>query len=192
MLSINDPEIVAEVTACVEAYERALVANDVEALRDFFWNSAYAIRFGATEQLYGADEITAFRQARVVNFAERSPLRLTVTALGVELAVAMFEFSVRSASAQRHGRQTQVWAKVSGDRWQITQAHVSYLPEKPGPMSEFSPANIEAQAAVLGLKLDPARLPGVVQNLQMITSMVAPLMAFDLPPEIEIAPVFVP
>ncbi|HRE79924.1 MAG TPA: DUF3225 domain-containing protein [Opitutaceae bacterium] len=192
MLSINSPEIVTEVTACVEAYERALVANDVEALRDFFWDSSHAIRYGATEQLYGAEEITAFRQARVVNFAERLPLRLTVTALGTELAVAMLEFSVRTARAHRHGRQTQVWAKVSSHRWQITHAHVSYLPEPSSLSLPFAPADVQAQAAVLGLSLDPAHLPGVVQNLQMIASMVAPLMDIDLPPEIEIAPVFVP
>ncbi len=61
---INDPATHAEVTAQFEAYEKALVTNDVAALDAFFWASPHAIRYGATENLYGAEEIAAFRAAR--------------------------------------------------------------------------------------------------------------------------------
>jgi hypothetical protein len=36
MMTVNDPEVLAEVTAAVDAYETALMTNDVEALDGFF------------------------------------------------------------------------------------------------------------------------------------------------------------
>ncbi len=53
MLEINIPEVVAEVTATFQSYERALVANDVEALDALFWNNPNTLRFGIAENLYG-------------------------------------------------------------------------------------------------------------------------------------------
>ena len=42
-----------------ERYERALVGNDVAVLDELFWDSALALRYGATENLYGYEAIAA-------------------------------------------------------------------------------------------------------------------------------------
>ena len=62
--AINLPEVVAEVTAAFERYERALVINDVAVLDELFWASPHALRYGAGEELYGHAAIAAFRSAR--------------------------------------------------------------------------------------------------------------------------------
>ena len=64
MSPINDPAVVAEVTALHAEYEAALMSNDIKKLTTFFWDSPMAIRFGVRENLYGAAEIEAFRKAR--------------------------------------------------------------------------------------------------------------------------------
>ena len=63
-LEINLPDVVAEVTAEFERYEDALVNNKVDVLDAMFRDSPNTIRYGATECLYGFDEIKAFRAAR--------------------------------------------------------------------------------------------------------------------------------
>ena len=52
MLEINIPEMVAEVTEVFQRYERALVANDVEALDALFWDNPKTLRFGIAENPY--------------------------------------------------------------------------------------------------------------------------------------------
>ena len=61
---INDPAVHAELSALYPVYEKALVENDVEMLTRMFWGSESAMRFGAGENLYGIEEIEAFRKAR--------------------------------------------------------------------------------------------------------------------------------
>ena len=63
-MEIDLPEVIAEVTAAFERYEKALVSNDVAALNAMFHNDPRAIRYGGTENLYGYAEIAAFRTAR--------------------------------------------------------------------------------------------------------------------------------
>jgi hypothetical protein len=52
-MEVNIPEIVAEVTATFERYEKALVTNDVALLNELFWNDPRTIRYGTQEILYG-------------------------------------------------------------------------------------------------------------------------------------------
>jgi len=63
-MDIDLPEVVAEVRAAFERYEQALVSNDVATLNALFRDDPRTIRYGATENLYGYDEIKAFRAAR--------------------------------------------------------------------------------------------------------------------------------
>ena len=67
MLEINIPEVVAEVTEAFQRYERALVANDVEALDALFWNNPNTLRFGIAENLYGYEAIASFRSNRAAH-----------------------------------------------------------------------------------------------------------------------------
>jgi AtzH-like len=60
MLNTNLPEIVDEVRAAFERYEKALVANDVAVLDELFWDSPHTLRYGVAENLHGYAAIRAF------------------------------------------------------------------------------------------------------------------------------------
>ncbi|MDB5945383.1 MAG: hypothetical protein JWQ33_409, partial [Ramlibacter sp.] len=48
MMEINLPDVLAEVTAAFDRYEKALTGNDVAVLDELFWNSPHTLRYGAT------------------------------------------------------------------------------------------------------------------------------------------------
>ncbi len=125
-MDVNRPDVVAEISALTAGYNDALMHNRVDELVDYFWDSELAMRFGATEELYGADEINAFRKARVVNFQDRKTVRDTTTTFGDSMAVNNVEFSVTVNGQARHGRQSQVWVRLPDLGWRIVAAHVSY------------------------------------------------------------------
>jgi hypothetical protein len=64
-MKINDPEVVAELRALYPRYEEALVTNDVATLMAMFWAGPEVMRFGAAENLYGPEELAAFRKGRM-------------------------------------------------------------------------------------------------------------------------------
>jgi len=70
MMDIDLPEIVAEVTAAFERYERALVSNDVGTLDALFHDDPRTVRYGATENLYGLTRSRRFAR-RVLPLAWR-------------------------------------------------------------------------------------------------------------------------
>jgi len=119
---INDPDVLTQVRAAVDAYEDALMANDVEALDGFFWNSPHTVRFGVAENLYGFAEIAAFRMGRRGGSPPRQRLRTEIVALGPDVAVANVEFT--RTDTGRNGRQSQIWVKTD-DGWKVASAHVS-------------------------------------------------------------------
>jgi hypothetical protein len=53
-------------------------------------------------------------------------------------------------------------------------------------------AYVDAAARLIGLPIEPAHRPGVVLNLERIARLAALVMEFDLPEEIEPAPVYTP
>jgi hypothetical protein len=124
-MTINLPEIVAEVTAAFERYERALVGNDVAVLDELFWDSPHTLRFGVTENLYGYEEIRAFRAARPAQGLERVLLKAVITTYGRDFATANVEF--QRASSPLPGRQSQTWMRTA-EGWRVVCAHVSLLP----------------------------------------------------------------
>ena len=124
MLLINDPATVEELRALYPAYEHALVTNDVETLTRLFWSSELVVRFGARENLYGTEEIEAFRKGRPSAGLQRKILRLDVVTFGTDCGSVTLEFE-RDA---RKGRQSQVWVKFA-EGWRIVAAHVSLLAE---------------------------------------------------------------
>ena len=126
-MMIDDPAVKAEMEAQFAAYEKALVTNDVTALDAFFWNDARAIRYGGGENLYGFDEIAAFRAARPADGLMRTLERTVITTFGNDYATACTLFR-RDNAPGKIGRQSQTWARTA-EGWKIVAAHVSVIPE---------------------------------------------------------------
>jgi hypothetical protein len=125
---VNDPDVVAELAALYPKYEAALVGNDADTLTAMFWDSPHALRFGATENLHGMDEIAAFRKARPsVNLA-RTIKRLDIVTFGRDFGSVTLEFERTIGDRLFHGRQSQVWVRFP-EGWKIVSAHVSTLPQ---------------------------------------------------------------
>jgi len=119
---INIPEIVAEVTAAFARYEAALNANDVAVLNELFRIAPYTLRFGIGEELYGYDQIAAFRAARLPP-GQRALSHTVITTFGRDFATASTEF--RRDGQARLGRQQQSWVRFAAG-WRIVAAHVSF------------------------------------------------------------------
>ena len=126
-MDVNRPDIVAEVRAAFDRYERALVGNDVDVLDELFWKSPHTLRYGATENLYGYPAIAAFRAARSPAGLARTLTKVVITTFGSDFATANMEFE-RNAGAVR-GRQSQTWVRTP-EGWRIAAAHVSMLPSE--------------------------------------------------------------
>ncbi|MBT2301714.1 oxalurate catabolism protein HpxZ [Variovorax paradoxus] len=123
--AVNLPDVLAEVTAAFARYEDALVHNKVEVLDELFWNSPHTLRYGASENLYGYQEIQAFRAARPAQGLARDVLRAAITTYGRDFATANIEF--RREGSAKTGRQSQTWMRT-GQGWRVVAAHVSLLP----------------------------------------------------------------
>lgn len=121
---LNDPTVLAEVTAAVDAYETALMDNDVEALDGAFWASPHTVRLGVTENLYGFDEIAAFRVGRAGGSPPRTRLRTEITTFGADFAIANVAF--QRDGSDKTGRQSQTWIRTA-EGWKVASAHVSIL-----------------------------------------------------------------
>jgi hypothetical protein len=130
MMDIDLPDVVAEVRAVFDRYERAIVTNDVEALDAVFHADPRTIRYGAGENLYGHGEIAAFRAARSPAGLARTLSRTVITAYGRDVAVASTLFH-RSSAPGKVGRQMQTWVRFA-DGWKVVAAHVSLIDEKTG------------------------------------------------------------
>ena len=125
-MRINDPEVIAELRALYPQYETALVTNDAETLTRMFWASPHAMRFGATENLYGSEQIQAFRKSRSTANLARTVRRLDVVTLGRDFGCITLEFEREIDGKIVSGRQSQVWVRLS-EGWRIVSAHVSVL-----------------------------------------------------------------
>ena len=123
---INDPEVVAELNDLYPVYETALISNDVGRLVQMFWASSYAVRFGATENLYGIDEIRSFRKGRPAANLARQARHLQIVSFGRDFASITLEFERTVAGQVLRGRQSQTWVRLA-EGWRIVSAHVSAL-----------------------------------------------------------------
>jgi hypothetical protein len=83
------------------------------------------VRYGANENLYGFDEIEAFRSARVPVAAGRELSRTVITAFGRDFAVVSTLYR-RPSAPGKTGRQMQSWVRFP-DGWRIVAAHVSLI-----------------------------------------------------------------
>jgi Protein of unknown function (DUF3225) len=126
-MEIDLPEVVTEVTAAFERYEKALVSNDVAALNAMFHNDPRTIRYGGTENLYGYAEIAAFRTARSPVSLGRALSKTVISTYGRDCAVASTLF-YRASVPGKTGRQMQTWVRFP-EGWRVVAAHVSFIDE---------------------------------------------------------------
>lgn len=123
---LDRPDVVAEVRAVFERYERALVTNEVEVLDALFDPSAATVRYGAGENLRGIDAIRAFRAGRSPVGLARTLEHTVIRTFGDAFATAMTEF--RRDGQATVGRQSQTWVKFADGGWRVVAAHVSVIP----------------------------------------------------------------
>jgi hypothetical protein len=126
-MDIDLPDVVAEVRTAFEAYERALVGNDIAVLDATFRDDPRTIRFGVIENLFGYDEIKAFRAARSPRDLARTLSHTVITTYGRDLAVASTLF-YRATALGKVGRQMQTWVRFP-EGWRVVAAHVSVIVE---------------------------------------------------------------
>lgn len=128
-MQIDLPEVVAEVSAAFERYQRALGDNDVATLNQLFWDDPRTIRYGGRENLYGYAAIKAFRSVRAPAGSSQQS-GTVITSFGFDLAVASTLFH-RAEWTTKVGRLMQTWVRFKIG-WRIVAAHVSIVdPEAP-------------------------------------------------------------
>jgi 1-carboxybiuret hydrolase subunit AtzH-like protein len=126
-MEIDLPDVLAEVAAQFERYEKALVTNDIAVLDELFRKDSRTLRYGVGENLYGYSEIASFRAARSPAGLMRKTARTAITAYGRDTAVASTLF-YRDSLPGKVGRQMQIWVRCP-EGWRIVAAHVSVIDE---------------------------------------------------------------
>jgi hypothetical protein len=126
-MEIDLPDVVAEVKAAFDRYEKALTTNDLAVLNTIFRDDPRTIRYGIAENLYGYDQIKSFRQARAPVGLMRAISQTVVTTYGRDFAVASTLFR-RETVPGKVGRQMQTWVRFP-DGWHVVAAHVSLIDE---------------------------------------------------------------
>ena len=127
-MEIDLPEVVAEVSAAFDRYEKALMTNDVAALDRFVPRGA------ADDPLRHRRKPLRLRR-RSWRFARaRSPVglmrvdfRTVITTYGRDFAVASTLFH-RETVPGKVGRQMQTWVRFP-EGWKVVAAHVSLIDE---------------------------------------------------------------
>jgi ketosteroid isomerase-like protein len=119
-VQLDRSDVSAEVAAAFDAYERALVADDVPALLGFFAEGA--VRFGIADQQVGLAEQRRWRLAQPPLPAGRRLKDTTIQAYGPDTAIVSTLFGYPGSDVL--GRQSQTWVRLP-EGWRIVHAHVS-------------------------------------------------------------------
>jgi hypothetical protein len=128
-IEVNRPEVVAEVAAAFDAYERALVDNDTALMNALFWDAPETVRYGIAEIQHGGAAIRQWRDSCEPVPTSRRLHRTVITTFGADFATVSTEFT--SDATPLTGRQMQTWARL-GDAvrfggWIVVAAHVSLI-----------------------------------------------------------------
>jgi len=122
MGEVNRPDVLAEVRAAFDSYEKALVDNDVAAIVDYFWPSEHIVRFGVADHQYGIEEQRRWRAAQPPLPPGRRLHDVLITTFGSDFAVVTCRFDYPGGTVS--GRQSQTWVRCAAG-WRIVSAHVS-------------------------------------------------------------------
>ncbi len=90
-MEINLPDVIVEVTAAFQRYEKALNANDIEVLDSCFWRDPRVIRYSLTDNAYGFEAVHASRLARPKSDLRRQLKNTVITTFGRDVATANTE-----------------------------------------------------------------------------------------------------
>jgi hypothetical protein len=125
VLEVDIPEVLSELVATFEEYERALTQNDIQTLNGLFWESPSTVRYGTreSERQYGHAEIAAFRIRRGAVNQSRVLKNQRITTFGRNFGIANTEFHTSASGSI--GRQSQTWVRTNHG-WKIVSAHVSF------------------------------------------------------------------
>lgn len=118
-----------EVRALFEAYEDALMRNDVAAMDAAFWDSPEVVRYGVAEVHYGIEAVKRWRADATPVPPGRAREETRVTALSPDCVLVATLFRYPGLPGLL-GRQSQTWARLP-EGWRIVHAHVSSIPEVP-------------------------------------------------------------
>jgi hypothetical protein len=119
-VEIDNPVVRAEVGAAFEAYEQALIENDVDRILSFF--AAGAVRFGLSDQQVGLAEQAEWRRAQPALPPGRRLKDTTIQGYGESVAIVTTLFGY--PGGDKLGRQSQTWVRLP-EGWRIVHAHVS-------------------------------------------------------------------
>ncbi|WP_293780212.1 AtzH-like domain-containing protein [uncultured Aeromicrobium sp.] len=109
-----------DLLAAFYAYERAILANDLDVLDAAFAPGAHTMRGDAAGLLVGHEAISAFRAVRggvPARTIERIEYRRLADDVGLLVSLSRY-------AGGGTGLQTQIWQLLAG-RWLITAAHVT-------------------------------------------------------------------
>jgi hypothetical protein len=124
VVKVNDPAVVAAVSAAFERYELALLDNDLDALDTFMWRDPRLVRVGIDDRQDGFDAVSEFRRSQARQTPPRRLRDTAVVTFGDHTAVVTTAFIPTDGSAG--GRQSQTWVRMA-EGWRIVAAHVSAL-----------------------------------------------------------------
>jgi hypothetical protein len=114
--------VATDVRRAFDAYEAALLANDFDALDEWFWRDDRVVRFAFGAVQRGWAEVSAARRSLPEQTPPRTPVSVDVVALGPDAATVFAVFRLEGSGALVH--QSQVWGLVDG-AWRVVAAHVS-------------------------------------------------------------------
>lgn len=118
----NNPAVVAEVRTAFDAYEKALMANDLDALDRWFLDSDEVVRIAFGRVELGARAVAAGRRAVARQTPPRAVEQLEIRAWGDDVAGAFAVCRIVETGVVVH--QSQTWVRHDG-RWRVAAAHVS-------------------------------------------------------------------
>ncbi|MGE0299269.1 MAG: AtzH-like domain-containing protein, partial [Dehalococcoidia bacterium] len=108
-VELDRPDVVDDVRAVFDTYEKALADGDVAVLTQLFWDDPRCVRYGVADRQSGAEEIAAWRHAHPSVPAGRVLHDTQVLAVDDRTAVVTTVFGYPDGLAE--GRQTQVWVR---------------------------------------------------------------------------------
>lgn len=121
-MEINNAEVHAEITDAFWHYTNAMIANDVDIVKEMFWDSEHTLRYGKGESLYGKDAIAIFRDGQRGRPLEIDVTRLVITAFGQDFGTANCEMLIQGTEGIT--RMSHSWVRMA-EGWRIVAAQVS-------------------------------------------------------------------